>query len=150
MSERTLGQMSFADRLVADVSRGNATLERIDALVDWAVVKELLGPLRSGPMGAPGYPALAMLKALLLQQWYGLSDPGLEEAKRSPSLSNVRYLFRRQISSDICRGQPLGMRLQELDKGFRRPPVALRVPMSVAQEVLVVAPVSFGFVEIDL
>ncbi len=26
MSERQLGQMSFADRLVADVARGNATL----------------------------------------------------------------------------------------------------------------------------
>jgi IS5 family transposase len=30
-------------------------------------------------MGAPGYPALAMFKALLLQQMYGLSDPQLEE-----------------------------------------------------------------------
>src|SRR3954464_9337058 len=49
-------------------------------LVDWAAVEALLGGLRSGSMGAPGYPALALFKALLLQQWYGLSDPGLEEA----------------------------------------------------------------------
>jgi IS5 family transposase len=31
-------------------------------------------------MGPPRYPVLLMFKALLLQQWYGLSDPGLEEA----------------------------------------------------------------------
>jgi len=80
MSERTVGQMSFADQLVADVARGNATLERIDALVNWAAVKKLLSPLRSNPMGAPGYPSLALFKALLLQTWYGLSDEALEEA----------------------------------------------------------------------
>ena len=30
--------------------------------------------------GAPGYPPLSLFKALLLQQWYNLSDPGLEDA----------------------------------------------------------------------
>jgi IS5 family transposase len=38
-----------------------------------------LKPLRS-KQGRKGYPSLMMFKALLLQQWYGLSDPGLEEA----------------------------------------------------------------------
>jgi len=80
MSERVVGQMSFADQLVGDVARGNATLERIAALVDWTAVKKLLGPLRSNPMGAPGYPSLVLFKALLLQRWYGLSDEALEEA----------------------------------------------------------------------
>src|SRR4051794_1270610 len=37
-------------------------------------------PLRSGVMGAPSYPLAVMFKALLLGQWYGLSDPALEEA----------------------------------------------------------------------
>jgi IS5 family transposase len=80
MSERVVGQMSFADRLVSDVARANTTLERIDGLVEWGRVRQLLNGLRSGPMGAPGYPSLALFKALLLQQWYGLSDPQLEEA----------------------------------------------------------------------
>ena len=30
--------------------------------------------------GRPSYPLLTYVKLLLLQQWYGLSDPGLEEA----------------------------------------------------------------------
>jgi IS5 family transposase len=55
-------------------------LERVSELVDWDAVEVLLSSLRSGTMGAPAYPALALFKALLLQQWYGLSDPGLEEA----------------------------------------------------------------------
>lgn len=80
MAERRIGQLSFADGLVADAGRANMGLLRVLELVDWTGVEALLGKLRRGPMGAPGYPALAMFKALLLQQWYGLSDPALEEA----------------------------------------------------------------------
>jgi IS5 family transposase len=80
MSERQIGQLSFTDGLVIDAARANATLQRVSELVDWGAIGSLLSSLRSGSMGAPGYPSLALFKALLLQQWYGLSDPGLEEA----------------------------------------------------------------------
>ena len=79
MSERAVGQLSFADGLVADKASANAVLERIAQLVSWDELKALLSGLRDGPIGAPGYPALVMFKALLLQQMYGLSDPQLEE-----------------------------------------------------------------------
>ena len=55
-------------------------LERLGGLIDWAAVGHLLRGLHASAAGAPSYPPLSMLKALLLQQWYGLSDPGLEEA----------------------------------------------------------------------
>lgn len=58
----------------------NERLDRIAGLIDWAPLEQLVAPLRSGEMGRPPYDPLAMLKGLLLQQWYGLSDPGLEEA----------------------------------------------------------------------
>lgn len=80
MAERRVGQLSFADDLVADAGRANATLQRLSELIDWSEVKALLIGLRSGPMGAPAYPAVALFKALLLQQCYGLSDPQLEDA----------------------------------------------------------------------
>jgi transposase, IS5 family len=80
MAERQIGQLSFTDELVVDAARANLTLQRVSELVDWSALEALLGGLRSGTMGAPGYPSLALFKALLLQQWYGLSDPGLEEA----------------------------------------------------------------------
>src|SRR6202000_1531799 len=80
MSERQIGQLSFTDELVVDAARANMTLQRVSELVDWSAVDALLSGLRAGAMGAPGYPSLALFKAMLLQQWYGLSDPGLEEA----------------------------------------------------------------------
>jgi transposase, IS5 family len=100
MSERRVGQLSFADSLVADASQGNATLKRIAELVDWNEVESLLAGLRSGQMGAPGYPALALFKALLLQQFYGLSDPQLEE-----SLAD-RLSFRRFVGFSLTDSVP--------------------------------------------
>lgn len=58
----------------------NVRLEAIEGQIDWSRVAAVLAGLRPGRMGPPSYPALLMFKALLLQQWYGLSDPGLEEA----------------------------------------------------------------------
>ena len=80
MAERQIGQLSFTDGLVNDAARANAPLQRVSELVEWSAIEALLSGLRSGAMGAPAYPSLVMFKALLLQQWYGLSDPGLEEA----------------------------------------------------------------------
>ena len=100
MAERRIGQLSLADGLVSDVSRGNATLERVGALVDWSELETLLGGLRGGRMGQPGYPALALFKALLLQQWYGLSDPGLEEALAD------RLSFRRFVGLSLSQAVP--------------------------------------------
>jgi transposase, IS5 family len=80
MSEREVGQLSFADGLVSAVGPSNPALERLSGLVDWPAVEKLLSGLRSARVGAPGYPALVLFKALLLQRLYDLSDPGLEEA----------------------------------------------------------------------
>ena len=66
MSERRIGQLSFADELIADTARPNAMLEQISQLVDWRQVEGLLKGMRSGTMGAPSYPSLALFKALLL------------------------------------------------------------------------------------
>lgn len=79
MAERVLGQLSLADGVLRTMP-GNAVLERIAGLIDWAPLEQLLAPLRQGHMGAPAYPSLPLFKALLLQQWYCLSDPALEEA----------------------------------------------------------------------
>ena len=100
MSERRIGQLSFADDLVADAARANAMLEQTGQLVNWSEIEALLKGLRSGTMGAPAYPSLALFKALLLQQWYGLSDPGLEEALAD------RLSFRRFIGLGLSEQVP--------------------------------------------
>jgi transposase, IS5 family len=88
--QRSSGQTGFADAAVAGV-KPNARLERIDALVEWGQLERLLEPLRAAPTGRPGYRVLIMLKALLLQQWYGLSDEELE-ASLADRISFRRFL----------------------------------------------------------
>ena len=80
MAHRDWGQLGFADHMVMRHGRPNELLTRLSELIDWAALGRIVAVLHDSPHGAPSYPPLAMVKALLLQQWYGLSDPGLEEA----------------------------------------------------------------------
>ncbi len=75
-----MSQSSFVEVLLPAGLGRNHRLERIAGLIDWAPIESLVRTVRCGEVGRPPYSALAMFKALLLQQWYGLSDPGLEEA----------------------------------------------------------------------
>jgi IS5 family transposase len=59
--------------------------------VDWAGFERLLGEVYAAPVGRPSYGPLVLLRCTLLQQWYGLSDPGLEEAL-SDRLSFRRFV----------------------------------------------------------
>ena len=74
------GQGSFAEAFLGPGIGRNRRLERIAGLIDWSEVEGLARQVRKGETGRPPHDPLAMVKALLLQQWYGLSDPGLEEA----------------------------------------------------------------------
>ena len=74
---QSFGQLSLADGLV---SRRSGSLDRISGLVDWQTLDTLMASIHSAPDGRPGYGPLVLLRCVLLQQWYGLSDPGLEEA----------------------------------------------------------------------
>ncbi len=74
------GQMGFGDmEAMGRVPEGHF-LKKIDSQIDWRPFEKLLEPLYHPTQGRPSHPPLVMFKALLLQQWYGLSDPGLEEA----------------------------------------------------------------------
>jgi IS5 family transposase len=79
MAHRAVGQLSLADSLVAKVGT-NATLDRLNELIDWTALADLLKSIHSAPVGRRSYPPVVMFKALLLQQWHGLSDPALEAA----------------------------------------------------------------------
>jgi IS5 family transposase len=88
---RELGQLSLADGLVEGGAGRNRQLERIAALVDWTGFERLLGEVYAAPVGRPSYGPVVLLRCLLLQQWYRLSDPGLEEAL-SDRLSFRRFV----------------------------------------------------------
>jgi IS5 family transposase len=63
-------------------SRGRADvfLHEVDALVDWSEVDQILSALPVNPATRPRYPGRLLLKIMLLQSWYGLSDPAAEGA----------------------------------------------------------------------
>jgi len=80
MKRGSEGQLGWAEAFMAPGLGVNAKLSKIDGLVQWHRFAKLLERVRRGESGRPPYRALSMFKALLLQHWYGLSDPGLEEA----------------------------------------------------------------------
>src|SRR5678809_80706 len=81
--ERKLAGPTFADAVVADLGgpRTRGFLDRCQDLIPWAElaasVKHLFPEQPKG--GRPFWPAAVLLKCVMLQKWYGLSDPGLEE-----------------------------------------------------------------------
>lgn len=90
---RGLGQLSLADGLLATRP---GSLDRIAQLVDWSAFERLLAMVHAAAVGRPGYGPLVLLRCVLLQQWYGLSDPGLEEALAD------RLSFRRFVGLSVA------------------------------------------------
>jgi IS5 family transposase len=62
-------------------TRRDVFLSEMDLVVPWARFEALIAPHYTKPRkGRPQMPLCVMLRIYLLQQWYGLSDPGAEEA----------------------------------------------------------------------
>jgi transposase, IS5 family len=80
MARRDFRQFGLADSIVQRRGKKTAWLERLDAAIDWAAVETIVGGIYASREGGPAYPLLTYVKLLLLQQWYGLSDEGLEAA----------------------------------------------------------------------
>ena len=73
-------QLGFGGGWLSPKVGQNATLDRLAAEVKWYRFEKLLARLKPEGAGRPPIEPLVMLKALLLQQWYALSDADLEEA----------------------------------------------------------------------
>lgn len=73
-------QLGFGEGWISQKIDQNAALERLAKEVDWRPFEALLGITETQGPGRPPKERLLMLKALLLQQRYGLSDADLEDA----------------------------------------------------------------------
>jgi IS5 family transposase len=81
MAHRRVGEAGFVDGMVSHRGkRDGETLQRVSALINWAAIDQKIGPLYPSRTGELAYPPLVMFKILLLQAWYGLSDPEMENA----------------------------------------------------------------------
>lgn len=80
MIRRESQQSSIVDPFINTSNFRNRMLEDVDASIDWSPLRKWIERRyrKTGP-GRPALPAITLFKALLLQQWYDLSDPGLEE-----------------------------------------------------------------------
>lgn len=77
-------QMTFADAEYAGKrkqTRKELFLIEMDQVVPWKGLIALIEPhYPKGEGGRPAYPLLAMLRIHLMQNWFGYSDPAMEEA----------------------------------------------------------------------
>ena len=74
-------QISLGLNLSTKKTRKREFLEQMDKVVPWAVLVEIVAPHYSqAKTGRPPFPIETMLRIHYLQQWFGLSDPAMEEA----------------------------------------------------------------------
>src|SRR3954449_6295698 len=80
MARRDFRQLGLADSIVRRRGKKSEWLDRLDAALDWPALEAIVAGIYAGREGGRAYPLLTYVKLLLLQQWYGLSDEGLEAA----------------------------------------------------------------------
>ncbi len=80
-------QMTFADAEYAGKrkqTRKELFLIEMDRVVPWKGLIALIEPhYPKGEGGRPAYPLMAMLRVHLLQNWFGYSDPAMEDKSTS-------------------------------------------------------------------
>jgi hypothetical protein len=77
MARRRIGQ---EDLLARAEPRAATSLSQLAGLIDWVEIDRHLVGISASAKGEPGWPPLALLRALLLATWHDLSDVRLAEA----------------------------------------------------------------------
>lgn len=117
--ERKTGQLSFLDSLTADIG-GRRTAEffkKCNKLIPWQLLAQpLKGMYRNNTDkgGASNWPVVMMIKCMMLQKWFNLSDPMLEE------MLNDRISFRRFVGLRIEQKAPDETTFVEFRKRLRK------------------------------
>ena len=79
MRQRSLAATGF--ELVTKRTRKREFLDEMEQVVPWAELLALIEPhAPKGKTGRPPFPLSGMLRIHFMQQWFGLSDPAMEEA----------------------------------------------------------------------
>ena len=74
-------QISLGLNLSTKKTRKREFLEEMDKVVPWDVLVQIVAPhYTQARTGRPAFPIETMLRIHYLQQWFGLSDPAMEEA----------------------------------------------------------------------
>ena len=117
--ERKINQLSFLDSLTADLGgrRTSEFFKKCDKLIPWQQLAESLrGMYRNNTDkgGASNWPIVMMIKCMMLQKWFNLSDPMLEE------MLNDRISFRRFVGLKMQQKAPDETTFVEFRKRLRK------------------------------
>ena len=77
------GQRDFAELFVPEEVGRDEVLERVEGLVDWEALEGVCEGVYAVPVGRPSYPLRVLIKSLLVQAWWNLSDPKAEQLLRN-------------------------------------------------------------------
>jgi IS5 family transposase len=83
MGGKQLGFSDYELTTAKKQTKREKFLTEMEAVVPWQALIDLIAPhyhKASKKGGRPPYPLTTMLRIHLLQQWYSLSDPAMEEA----------------------------------------------------------------------
>lgn len=92
--ERRHAQPTFVDAFTQELGgpRSRAFFEQCDRLIPWSELAQAVSAIyKDSTEGRPHWPVVLLLKCVMLQKWFGLSDPQLEEQLRD------RLSFRRFV-----------------------------------------------------
>jgi IS5 family transposase len=79
MDQLTFGDADFVNK--GKTTRKERFLAEMEQVVPWAAVQRLIEPFyAAGIEGRRPYPLATMLRIHLMQNWFALSDPGMEDA----------------------------------------------------------------------
>lgn len=122
MTNRQNTHFSFADHTVMMRRKKHSFLDDVNSLVNWQPISKFLDKKlqrKHNAIGSPSYPAIAMFKILLLQRWYNLSDPAMEQnlLDRLSFLRFIEFSLDQEIPDEttICRFRNDLIKLDILD-----------------------------------
>ena len=117
MAWKNLKQRSLADSMMIE-HQALKELDSVNELIDWSRLERFLQGIHARTKGERSWPPLLMFKALLLQSWYGLSDPALVIAETVPDHSTF-WRFRQTLERLKLMGKLLNEINQQLtDQGL--------------------------------
>ena len=83
MGGKQLGFSDYEQSTAKKRTKKEKFLAEMDQVVPWQPLLDLIEPVYSkvsSKGGRPPYPLATMLRIHLMQQWYSLSDPAMEDA----------------------------------------------------------------------
>ena len=129
MARRDFRQLGLADGIVRRRGKKSEWLDRLDAALDWPALETIVEGIYASREGGLAYPLLTYyVRLLLLQQWYGLSDEGLEAAV------DDRLSFRRFAGIPLAESVPDHSSIWRFREELARRGLALRLLAEVNRQ----------------